>query len=97
MHKVLLIKCISYLLIFILSSGMPIYIFIKTRCIRWLSVLISLVLSVGGINIFFHIWSTLHLPPTLYFNELHETFWIIPPLFVYCYCLYLEKSGIRNK
>lgn len=97
MDEGLIIGFVGYLLIFLLATGIPVYIFIKAQLLKELCALLSIVLSVGLINLYFFISSKLRLISTIVLNEFHEVFWVIPPIVVYLYCLYLQRRGKRGQ
>lgn len=92
MDQNLLIGYITYLLIFFLSTTSPLFIFFKTRLMKEICVLISLVLSIGLINLYFHIGGKMNLGSTAFLGEFYEIFWVIPPIVTYFSCLSLKKG-----
>ena len=97
MDKGLLVVCSIYLLVFLLSSGVPLYLFLKTRLLGELCALFSAVLSVISINLFFFIGKTLNLPYSPLLRYTYELFWLVPPIFVYCYCLVIRRKKDKKK
>jgi hypothetical protein len=91
MNKSLFVVYTSNLLIFLFSSGIPIYIFVKTRLMKELCALISIGLSIGLINLYFFIGSKMHLASNTSLNEFHEVLWIITPTIVYLCCIYIQR------
>jgi hypothetical protein len=92
MDKGLLIGLVSYLLIFIFATGMPVYIFIKARLLKELCALFSLILSVVLINLHFFVLSRLQLVSAPFLSEFHEVFWLIPPIVVYFCCFFIQRK-----
>jgi hypothetical protein len=92
MDKRIIVDCLSYFLIFLISSGVPIYLFHRNKLNKILGSIISVVLTLILVNVNFYLIHKLHATLSPYFSEFHEIFWIIPPLFVFAYCLYSEKK-----
>jgi hypothetical protein len=94
MDKSLLVSYGKYLLIFILATGIPVYIFIKARLLKEVCALFSIIISIALINLNFHFMSgSRSFPPPL--SEFHEILWILPPIIVYVSCSYIHKRSIK--
>lgn len=93
-----LLSSLSYLIIFLLSTSVPILIYRKTN---WWCVgisFISVLLTILFINIYSHVGYYFRWPIHPAFQEFYEVFWLIPPIVVYFYCRFLErKKNDRNK
>ena len=85
-----------YLLIFLIASIIPILLFIKFRIYLIACILISLILTILVINIYFH--SSLPQGKT---GEFYEIFWITPPIFVFIvgilYRILSSKRRVESK
>ena len=96
MNRGLLIGLIGYIVIFVISCGIPIYLFNKMRLVKIVCVLIAVVLSVGLINVYFLIWSRMGSAFHPLLNEFQEVFWLIPPIIVYLSCSYVQTKRKRQ-
>ncbi len=85
-----------YLLIFLIASIIPILLFIKFRLYLIVCVLISLVLTILIMNIYF--FSPLPQGKT---GEFYEIFWPLPPIFVFIvgilYKIFSHKRKIEAR
>lgn len=84
-------EILVFILIFVLSSAIPIYIFKRFNIDSYLCVLISLILAV----LLFNLYAAAPLPKGKT-GEFYEIFWIMPPVFVFLVILFLSKKSKGN-
>ncbi len=85
---------IVYLAIVAVSIFLPVYIFKRTRMLKEVTAILSMILFIGLFN--FWLWlgldpvSLRQLPPL---NEAHGVLWLIVPIAVYIVCWHSEKKS----
>ena len=94
--KGFLLESISYFIIFVISTLVPIYIHKKKEWPPYVSSLMSILLTLFLINVFFQIGFYFHWPTHPAFQEFYEVFWLIPPIVVYLYCRYKDKKEFKE-
>lgn len=92
-----LVMSLSYFVIFLLSTLIPIFIYRKTKWWHIGVSLISLFLTICLINLYFYVGYYFRWPTHPAFHEFHEVFWIIPPIIVYLYCRYRDKKDMKGQ
>ncbi len=90
--KKMMIAIASYLAVFAVSSGIPIFLYSRGKLARLWSVIISIPISVVLINVYFFLVSRYDLASPDVLHELHEVFWLIPPVFVLCACAFIRRK-----
>lgn len=89
----LILEISIFVLIFIISSIIPIYLYIRFKFRSWMCSLISLGLALLFMNLDF---SSLPISKSGT-GELYEVFWLIPPVFVGIVTCCLAKRTKKGK
>ena len=97
MDRTLIQTAVSYIAILLVSISIPTFIFIKWRLPVIAAVLLSLILNVVLVNLYFQVVHPLGLTIHPFFDEAHEVSWLASAIITALTCKIMRGAQSRRK